>query len=212
MSDKPLYINEPDALVTAAYEGEFHLVRSLVVAGADPNMTNEYGETAVMVAAEHGYDAIVEFLLNQGTNINAKNRDGDTALDIAKYHNCKDTVELPRSRGALGTEGPSAKEQMMSAYNDAVDSIQKNYLDDRMFVLELSRVTSRSLPGTGSNERTKWTVITRRNVPGYPPIRCDEFDCRDDAVAYLKQIAPQTPSWEALQAWLESIGAERLPY
>jgi len=123
MSDIPLYINDPDALVTAAYEGEFDLVRTLIAAGADPNVTNEHGDTAVMLAAEHAYNSIVEFLLDHGTNINAKDHDGDTALDIARYHNCKSTIALLLSRGGQGADGPSTKERMMDAFYDACEQV-----------------------------------------------------------------------------------------
>ncbi len=121
MNSQPLYINDPDALVTAAYEGEFDLVRLLISGGANPNVTNEHGDTAVMLAAEHGYDAIVEFLLDHGAEIDVKDQDGDTALDIARYHECKDTVSLLLTRGATGSDGPSAKERMMDAYYDACE-------------------------------------------------------------------------------------------
>ena len=116
MDDEPLYINDPDALVTAAYEGEYKLVCSLINDGSNPNVTNEYGETAIMVASESGYDAIIDYLLDHGADINIKNKDGDTALDIAKYNNCGNTAALLLSRGAVGSAGPSAKEHMMDAF------------------------------------------------------------------------------------------------
>jgi len=59
----------------------------------------------------------------------------------------------------------------------------------------------------------------------YPPIRCDDFASKEEAIAYLKKVAPltprvslgnkppePTPSWDEYQDWLESIGVERLPY
>ena len=116
MSAQPPYINDPDALVTAAYEGELDLVRSLVSGGTNPNVTNERGDTALMLAAQHGFDGIVEFLLDHGAEINAKDQDGDTALDIARYHECKSMVALLLARGATGASGPSAKERMMDAF------------------------------------------------------------------------------------------------
>jgi|SRR3989344_7085679 len=116
MNEEPLYINEPDAIVTAAYEGEYELVKTLLTKGADPNVTNEHGDTAVTLASEHGFDAIVELLLDHGANVNAKDNDGDTALDIAGYHGHKSTTELLLARGGKGADGPSAKERMMDAF------------------------------------------------------------------------------------------------
>lgn len=64
--------------------------------------------------------------------------------------------------------------------------------DDRMFVLEVAPVTTRELT---SNEREKqqWAVITRRNVPGYPPFRSDSFSTRAEAVEFYKQMVVETP-------------------
>ena len=119
MSDEPIYLNKSDALVTAAYEGDFELVKQLVAKGVDVNVTNEEGETAIIVAAQHGYSATIEFLLSHGANVNAKDNDGDTALDVAKYYDCEDTVELLQSAGSEGADGPSAKERGMDAYYEA---------------------------------------------------------------------------------------------
>jgi len=121
MTVEPQYINDLDALVTAAYEGEYELVKRLVVNGADINVTNEYGETAVIVAAESGYDSIIELLLAHKANINIKDKDGDTALDIAKYNGHARTVTLLLSSGAVGIEGACVKERMMDEYYDACD-------------------------------------------------------------------------------------------
>ncbi len=121
MTELPLYFDDPDALVTAAYEGEYELVKRLVAKGADVNVTNENGETAVIVAAESGYDAIIEFLITHKANVNIKDNDGDTALDIAKYHGNKSTVNLLLSVGAECSNGPSAKERMMDEYYDACE-------------------------------------------------------------------------------------------
>ena len=64
--------------------------------------------------------------------------------------------------------------------------------DDRMFVLEVSRsqvTDSRS----GGRPRMAWSVVTRRNVPGYPPTRVDDFPTRAEAVVYYQKVAIETP-------------------
>ena len=122
MKEKPAYINDPDALVTATYEGEHELVKELLAKGADINVTNDSGETSVIVAAEFGYVYIIEILIAHGANINVKDNDGDTALDIARYHSNNDTIKLLLSARAEGTSGPSAKERMMDEYYDACDN------------------------------------------------------------------------------------------
>jgi hypothetical protein len=66
------------------------------------------------------------------------------------------------------------------------------FKDDRMFVLEVSAVTTGSLT-SNAPERKEWAVITRRNVSGYPPFRTDSFPTRVEAIDYYKKIVVETP-------------------
>jgi len=59
------------------------------------------------------------------------------------------------------------------------------YLDDRVFILELRRAIK-------AGHRV-WAVVTRRNVRGFPPRRVDDFETKEDAIAYIKQVEPSTP-------------------
>jgi hypothetical protein len=96
--------------------------------------------------------------------------------------------------------------------------------DDRMFVLEICPVESRDAASTvldtsgrtaRASQSKEWAVVTRRNVPGYPPHRVDHFPTRDEAFAYYKRVVVQTPrkslgekspdptpTLEAYTAWL----------
>ena len=90
------------------------------------------------------------------------------------------------------------------------------FKDDRMFVLEVTPVTTRSLTSSATEKR-EWAVVTRRNVAGYPPFRSDSFPSRDQALAYFNRIVVETPrvslgnkspdsppSLEDYAAWLKS--------
>ena len=216
----PSYVNDPDALVTAAGVGDYEVVEQLIEKGVDPDLKCEYGDTAIISAVRSGLvgtETIIEYLLDHGADIDEEDINGDTALDLAKYHGYDSTITFLKSRGATGPDGPSAIQRM----EDEFYAQEPRYLDDRMFVLEISRVTTRSM--TSTNERQQWAVIERRNVFGYPPTRCKEFDRRDAAVAFLKEVAPQTPrvsldgespsplpSWDEFQSWLTSLGVARL--
>ncbi len=61
-----------------------------------------------------------------------------------------------------------------------------------MFVLEVCPVTTRSLT-VNASQKQEWAVITRRNVPGYPPHRSDTFSTRAEAVEYYKKVVVETP-------------------
>jgi hypothetical protein len=66
------------------------------------------------------------------------------------------------------------------------------FKDDRMFVLEVGSVTTRSLTSKAP-EKQEWAVITRRNVRGYPPHRSDTFSTRVEAIEYYKKVVVETP-------------------
>jgi hypothetical protein len=75
---------------------------------------------------------------------------------------------------------------------DMVHFDGQEYFDDRIFVLELAQVTTNSLTKI-ERPKKRWVVITRRNVPGYPPFRSDDFASRDEAIRFLHDIARTTP-------------------
>ncbi len=73
----------------------------------------------------------------------------------------------------------------------------RSYLDDRMYVLEVVRVIASRIvsddPMRPVEGGPRWIVTTRRNVPGLPPTRTDDFDTREEAIAYMEEVEPTTP-------------------
>ncbi len=67
----------------------------------------------------------------------------------------------------------------------------KDYFDDRMYVLEVSKITVNN--HDFSEQKEMWSVITRHNSPGYYPTRTDDFEIEEEAIDFYKKIAPQTP-------------------
>lgn len=61
-----------------------------------------------------------------------------------------------------------------------------------MFVLEICSVKTSNLTSSNAPEN-EWAVITRRNVPGYPPYRTDTFRTQTDAVVFYKEVVVTTP-------------------
>jgi hypothetical protein len=115
MTAQPPYLDDPDALVTAADQGHYEFVRALIASGADPNMSTAFGDTPLIAAARHGHDAIIELLLAHGADVHFQDRDGDTALSVAIHHGRESTVALLKDQGARESDGPSAKQLMMEA-------------------------------------------------------------------------------------------------
>lgn len=61
----------------------------------------------------------------------------------------------------------------------------KIYRDDRMYVINLS------IGKSGNKE--KHILVTYRNIPQLPAFRVDEFDTKEEATKYLKEVEPKTP-------------------
>ena len=67
----------------AAWRGHCDLLKVLFQHGANPEVKDEYGNTALMEASSHGHDKVVELLLQGGAPVNSKDMHGNTALHYA---------------------------------------------------------------------------------------------------------------------------------
>ena len=74
------------ALVNAILEGDVVFVTALLDAGADPNIIDETGKTALIYASEKGHSEIVDILLEKGAAVDTEDRTGKTALTYANYN------------------------------------------------------------------------------------------------------------------------------
>jgi ankyrin repeat protein len=63
--------------------GQFKCLQLLVERGADVNLRNEDGNTALIIAAEYGRYDCVKYLIDHGANVNIRNFAGDSALIYA---------------------------------------------------------------------------------------------------------------------------------
>jgi hypothetical protein len=84
------------ALMFAANQGYTDLVQILIAAGANLDIKNDYGDTALMIAVGniyHNYPEIVKLLINAGADLNIQNTFGQTAL-ISAVESSKDIVQL----------------------------------------------------------------------------------------------------------------------
>ena len=73
---------------------------TLLARGADVNLVDADGDTALHGAAETGNVEIMRLLLDKGANLNAKNKQGGTPLMWAAVFGNDDAVRLLLSRGA----------------------------------------------------------------------------------------------------------------
>lgn len=88
------------ALMKAACNGKKNVVKFLIENGADVNMKNYIGFTAIHWAFDSEDLSIIELLVNAGADVNAKDITGGFPLSIAAAKGYYDIVRLLLSNGA----------------------------------------------------------------------------------------------------------------
>lgn len=85
-------------LLVAARDGDVASLQSLLQHGADVNMQDEEGSTALHWAADGNHVAAVRALLEHGADATVTDSQGDTALAVAMLCNHTDAVAALRYR------------------------------------------------------------------------------------------------------------------
>ena len=89
-----------EELIRAVEDGDIENIRILLDAGANPNILDIYGSTALMIASLRGHIEIVRLLLERGAQTDWKdNNDGYTALMIASIYSNTEMVRLLLKHG-----------------------------------------------------------------------------------------------------------------
>jgi len=119
-AEKPEEINSvrgtKSALMLAAIKGHQDVVVALLEAGADVNIKNHDGWTALHAAAFKGHSGIQQILIEHGADVNARYWNGYTPLMFSARNGPVETVQLmieagaDVNAGAVG-EDPDYKEQ-----------------------------------------------------------------------------------------------------
>jgi uncharacterized protein len=96
-------------LFNMARAGEAAQLAAYVDAGVDPNLTNQRGDTLVMLAAYHGHADAVRVLVERGADANRPNDRGQTPLAGAVFKDEPDVIRALLGGGADPEAGrPSA--------------------------------------------------------------------------------------------------------
>ncbi len=69
-----------DKLLRYSAEGDHERVALLLDKGANPNVTDEYGYTPLLLAASEGKTELARLLITRGANVNARASSGWTAV------------------------------------------------------------------------------------------------------------------------------------
>ena len=82
----------------AAEAGDVELLQSLLAEGADVNLSNWYGRSALMAAAQSGDAAVTRLLVEARAHVNVQNKTGWTALMYASCNGHTEVRDLPPRR------------------------------------------------------------------------------------------------------------------
>jgi len=94
-----------------ARNGEAGSLADQVDAGLPANLTNDKGDTLLILAAYHQHPATVQALLDRGADTSRVNDRGQTALAAAVFRRSADTVTALLDAGADPDAGsPSARD------------------------------------------------------------------------------------------------------
>ncbi|MFQ6239690.1 ankyrin repeat domain-containing protein [Sinorhizobium meliloti] len=196
-------------------------VRRLLDEGVDANVLTWPSRlrTALMEAAEDGCGDIMELLIDRGSTPELRDADDKSALDLVDYDDDEwGVADILLRHGAIRNPKLKTKQDELNEYYEARERLQAHYFDDRVYLYEVGRGLSGSVLDVEFKET--YSVISRRNVHRYPPVRIAEFETYAEAIEFLRKVAPATPrvslghrppdpvpSWEEYQKWVDQIEA-----
>jgi ankyrin repeat protein len=98
-------------LFDLAREGDAERLGAYLDAGLSPDLTNDKGDTLLILAAYRGHPQTVRVLLEHGADVARANDRGQTALAAAVFKQSEPTVRVLLAAGADPDSGsPSARE------------------------------------------------------------------------------------------------------
>ncbi|MBL6621769.1 MAG: ankyrin repeat domain-containing protein [Rickettsiales bacterium] len=102
IEQKKHYLQEELLKATTEQNSEDRIknIINLIYSGADVNVQNEDGNTALHLAVYKENKEIIKILIDYGANVNAQNKDGDTALHLAVYKENKEIITKLIDSGA----------------------------------------------------------------------------------------------------------------
>jgi uncharacterized protein len=122
-------VNDGQALIKAVYRGDTNAVEHMVAKGADVNVKDKDGITALMWASTLGHTETAKFLIAKGADVNARTPNGDTALIFAATSRYIDTVKILIDHGAdVNAADKTGRTALMMAgrQEDIVDLLKKS--------------------------------------------------------------------------------------
>jgi ankyrin repeat protein len=138
--------------------------KELLLRGADPNIANARGDTAIQLAAFNNRSDVVELLLKSGA---------------------EDRRDTPCSEKIAMDEFHEDWKRINLMFND-----DRMFVFE---IAPVTTTNPNPQLISHSTESKEWAVITHRNVTGYPSTQIITFPTRSDAVAHYEKVVVETP-------------------
>ncbi|GJN90195.1 hypothetical protein Rhopal_003194-T1 [Rhodotorula paludigena] len=114
---------------TVVREGNVDTLKAPLEAGLPANLTNENGDTLIMLAAYHGHAEVVKLLLQHGADPNRLNDRGQSPLSGAVYKNEREVIEALLAGGADPHAGTPTAWQTAKMFK--LEEWEKRFMEGR---------------------------------------------------------------------------------
>lgn len=108
-------------LLRSAFEtaraGDVARLTDLLAAGLPVNLTNDHGDTLLILTAYHCHPAAVRLLIDGGADVRRVNDNGQTALGAAVFRGEPDLVEMLLGAGADPDGGGRSARMIAEFFN-----------------------------------------------------------------------------------------------
>jgi len=130
------------ALIEAIYEKNYARVTELIEGGADINVTNYRGDSALMVAIARNHTGMISTLINKGANIEHTNTMGDNAWTFSALYSTNDISAMIERVGGINLQMKHINQQadLMSRVLDAKDLIKKGEIEKVVSLFDLKKL------------------------------------------------------------------------
>ncbi|KAF9871453.1 ankyrin-like protein [Colletotrichum karsti] len=105
------------SMYNAAREGNTKILEENILDGLPPNLTNEKGDTLLMLAAYYGHAETVKFLIEHGADPNRLNDKRQSPIAGAVFKGLDAVIEVLLDGGADPDYGKPSAMQCLSMFN-----------------------------------------------------------------------------------------------
>nr|QBK87204.1 MAG: ankyrin repeat protein [Marseillevirus LCMAC201] len=191
-------------LIKAVKSNNLELVEKLLVEGANVDIQNTRGETALMLAAHSGHAPIVELLLNKNAKVDIKDTGGITALMYAANNGHAPIVKLLLNKNAqVDIKDTNKMTALMYAANNRNTLIVKLLLNKnaQVDIKDTNKMTALMYAAQSGNTRIVKLLLNKnaqvdiQNTSGWTALDLAKQYNYTNIIKLLKPKLPFNPQW-----------------